>query len=176
MGGAWRSRSRVAHLGDDLVVGVAGLDPQQLGVGGLAEDVVDRQAGVALELGQGPRRVVAEDPVDPAGVEAERAQPLLELGHVVAAQHGGAAVEGAPAQAVAGLDHGVPGLATAGAVHPQPPPVLEPLDRGPGGPAEGAGRVADAVEAEGGQPLLEVGDRLARVALLQGEGAGVAYR
>ena len=51
---------------------------------GRAADAVPHQAVVALEAlegGLGPR---AEHPVDPAGVEAQLEQPLLQYGHVVA--------------------------------------------------------------------------------------------
>ena len=65
---------------------------------GGAGDAVDRKAGVALEVAQGDRGQVTEDAVDPPGVESEGAQTLLELGHVVAPEHGGPAVEEAIAK------------------------------------------------------------------------------
>ena len=49
--------------------------------------------GVALEVGQGLRAEVAEDAVHPTGVEAEGRQASLQVGDVVAAQHGPAEVE-----------------------------------------------------------------------------------
>ena len=57
-----------------------------------------------------PRGVVAEDAVLAAGVEAERVQPALELGDVVAAQHRAAAVEEPVAEREAALDQRGPGL------------------------------------------------------------------
>ena len=64
-----------------------------------AADAVGGQPGVALEvlerrLGGGP-----EDAVDPAGVEAERAEAALELGDVVAPQHRRGEVEEAVTRA-----------------------------------------------------------------------------
>ena len=64
-------------------------------------DAVDRQPGVALEVAEGPRGEVAEDAVDPAGVEAEGAEAPLELGDVVAPEHRAAEVEQPVARAVA---------------------------------------------------------------------------
>ena len=128
--------------------------------GGRPGDAVDGQAGVALELAERGRGQVAEDAVDPPGVEPERAQPLLQLGHVVAPQHRGAAVEEAVAEAPAGLDQGGPGLAAADAVDPQAPAVLEGLDRGPGALPEDARRGRSRRAAELGEAVLDVGDRL----------------
>jgi hypothetical protein len=138
---------------------VTALESHELTEGGPPEDSVDRQAGVALELGQRPRGEVAEDPVDPTGVEAERAQPQLEVGHVVAALHGCAPVEEAVADAKTSLDQGVPRLEAADAVNPQAAEVLERLDRGTGAVPEDPIRVEDTVPAEdGGQPVLDVRD------------------
>ena len=54
-----------------------------------------------------------------AGVEAERVEPPLELGDVVAAQHRPAAVEQAVAEVEAALDERRPGLGAADAVDTQ---------------------------------------------------------
>ena len=54
---------------------------------------VGLETGVALELAQRGLGLGAEDAVLAAGVEAERVQPALQLGHVVAAQHRPAQVE-----------------------------------------------------------------------------------
>ena len=96
-------------------------EPDQLGQGGATDDAVDGEAGVALELEQGAHGGVAEDAVHPPRVEAEAAQALLELGHVVTPQHGGPAVQEAVTEPKTGLHQGVPGLGTADAVHPQAP-------------------------------------------------------
>jgi hypothetical protein len=138
---------------------VPALESQQFTEGGAPEDAVDGETGVALELGQCPRGQVAEDPVDPTGVEAECAQPQLEVGHVVAALHGCAPVEEAVADAKTSLDQGVPRLEAADAVNPQAAEVLERLDRGTGAVPEDPIRVEDTVPAEdGGQPVLDVRD------------------
>ena len=140
--------------------------------GGPADDAVDGQAGVALELGQGPHGGVAEDAVHPPGVEAERAQALLQLGHVVTPQHGGPAVEEAVTQPETGLDQGVPGLRAADAVDAEAPEPLEGLERGAGGRAEDAVGVDGRAREDGGQAVLHVGDRVAAVA----DGERQAYR
>ncbi len=56
---------------------VAALQAHELLEGCPTDDSVDGQAGVALELGQGMPSGVAEDAVDAARVEAQRAQALL---------------------------------------------------------------------------------------------------
>ncbi len=122
------------HGGDELGLVVAALQAQELLQGGPADDPVDGQAGVALELGQRPHGGVAEDAVDPARVEAERAQALLQLGHVVTAQHRGPAVQEAVTHAKTGLDQGVPGLGAADAVDAEAAEALEGLERRPGWP------------------------------------------
>ena len=122
----------VAHRGHQLGVVVAGAEPEELGHGRGPGDAVDGQPDVALELAQGGRGQVAEDAVHPTGVEAEGAEPLLQLGHVVAPQHGRPPVEEAVPERAPGLDQGRPGLGAADAVDPQAPAVLEGLDGGPG--------------------------------------------
>jgi hypothetical protein len=98
---------------------VAALEPQELGEGRAADDAVDGEAGVALELAEGTDGGVAEDAVDPTGVEAEGAQALLQLRHVVAPQHGGPAVQEAITQPKTGLHERVPGLGAADPVDAQ---------------------------------------------------------
>ena len=171
-GGGPAQRGPGPHRRDQLGLVVAALEAEQLAQGGAADDAVDGQAGVALELAQGAHRGVAEDAVHPPGVEAEGAQALLELGHVVAPEHRGPAVQEAVAEPETGLDQGVPGLGAADAVDPQPPPVLEGLDRGPGGRAEEAVGVDGRARQDGGQAALDVGDRVAAVP----DGEGQAYR
>ena len=160
------------HGGDQRGLVVAALQAHQLLEGGPADDAVDGKAGVALELVQGPHGGVPEDPVDPAGVEAQRAQALLQLGHVVTPQHGGPAVEEAVTQPETGLDQGVPGLGAADAVDPQAAQALEGLEGGPRGRAEDAVGVDGRAREDGGQAVLDVGDRVTAVP----DGEGQAYR
>ena len=77
---------------------------------------VGRRARVALELAQRGLGLGSEDPVLAPGVEAERVQPTLELGDVVAAQHGSREVEEPVAELEAALDERAPGLRAADAV------------------------------------------------------------
>ena len=132
----------------------------------------DRDAGVALELAQRPHRGVTEDAVDAARVEPERAQALLELGHVVTPQHRGPAVQEAVAEPKTSLDQGVPGLRAADPVHAQATQALEGLHGGAGGRAEDAIGIDGRAREDGGQAVLDVGDRGAAVA----DGEGQAYR
>ena len=177
----WRPRrvgGRVAqggpgpHRRDQLGVVVPALEAQQFLEGRPADDPVDREAGVALELPERPHGGVAEDPVHPAGVEAERAQALLELGDVVTPQHRGPAVQEAVAQPETGLDQGVPGLGAADPVHAEAPEPLEGLDGGAGGGAEDPVGVDGRAREDGAEPVLDVGDRVAAVA----DGEREAYR
>jgi len=149
------------------------LHPQELAQRAATGDPVDRQARVALELPEGGRGGVTHDAVHPPGVEAQGPQALLEVGHVVAALHGSAAVQEPVAQCEAGLDQGVPGLRPADPVDPQAAPVLERLERGPGPGAEDAvGVDGGAAGCDGGQTVLDVGDRVTAVA----DGEWQAYR
>ena len=98
-------------------------------------DAVDGEPGVALELGTGPRGQVAEDPVDPPGVEAQGARGAAGVRprRRRAAWACGGRGSGRPRREP-GLDQGVPGLGAADAVDPQAPAVLEGLDRRPASP------------------------------------------
>ena len=152
---------------------VTALESLELTEGGAPEDSVGGAAGVALELGQRPRGQVAEDPVDPTGIEAERAQPQLEVGHVVAALHGCAAVQEAVAEAETGLDQGVPRLEAADSIDPQAAQVLECLHRGTGAVAEHPiGVEGTAPSEDSGQPVLDIRDGRSGVP----QGKGQAYR
>ena len=106
------------------------------------------------------------------GVEAQRAQALLQLRHVVTPQHGGPAVEEAVTQPETGLDQGVPGLGAADAVDAEAAQALEGLEGGPGARAEDAVGVDGRAREDGGQAVLDVGDRVAAVS----DGEGQAYR
>ena len=120
------------------------------------------------------RGQVAEDAVDPAGVEAERAQPQLEVGHVVAALHRRAPVEEPVAEAETGLDQGVPRLWAADAVDPQATQMLERLDGGAGAVTEHPiGVVRPAAAEDGGQPVLDVRD--GRTGVPEGQGKDYRY-
>ena len=145
-------------------------DPQQLAQRLAPEDAVNRQRRVLLEVAQGRRRRAAEDAVDSSSVEPERAQPLLELGDVVAAQHRRAQVEEPVAQAVAGFDQGLPGLRAADAVDAEAPAALECLQRGTRRDPELAPRVAHRPEAQRHEPVLHIDHTPAAVALADGKG------
>jgi hypothetical protein len=151
---------------------LAALEAQQLAQGRAADDAIDRQSGVALELAERPAGVVPEDAVDPRCIEAQGAQALLELGDVVTPQHGGPAVQEAVAQPETRLDEGVPRLRAAHPVDPETAQALKGLDGGPGGGAEDPVRIDGRARQDGGEAVLDVGDREAAVA----DGKGQAYR
>jgi hypothetical protein len=122
-----------------------------------------------LEVGQGPLGALAQDAVDPAGVEAESTEPSLQVGHVVTSQRWVAPVEEPVAQPVAGLDQGGPGLLAADAVDPQAARFL----KGPAGSlgvlVEAPARITRRVEPGREQPPLEVTDSLALAASAERE-------
>jgi len=138
---------------------VSGPEANELAHGGGSGDPIDRHSGVALEFTEGGRGQVAEDPVDPTGVEAQGTKPLLQLSDIIASNHGGSAVQEAITQSPACLDQRRPGLWTTDAVDPETAPMLEGLDGGPGAVAELAFEVDGAGQAEGVQPGLDVGHR-----------------
>ena len=96
---------------------------------------------------------------------------MLEIDHVVAAQHGRAAVEETITEAKTGFDQDVPRLGPADAVDPESTQVLERLDGGPGAVAEepvGVDRRATVRMAVNrrwtsghGSPLVSEGERQA---------------
>ena len=120
-------------------------DPAERAQGLGPEDAVDREPGVALELAQRRRGLVAEDAVLAAGVEAERVEPVLELGDVVAAEVRAALVEQAVAEREAALDERGPGLGSADPVDADAPGLLERADGAP----RSRGRSAPASSSTG---------------------------
>jgi hypothetical protein len=107
-----------AHRRDHFGLVVTALQAHELTQRHAAGDAVDGETGVALEFGQRARGAVAEDPVNPARVKAERAQPLLQVGDIVAPLHGRTAVEEPIPDAKACLNQGVPGLGATSAIDP----------------------------------------------------------
>jgi hypothetical protein len=151
---------------------VPALESEQLTKGGAPDDSVDGQAGVALELAEGACRVVTEDAVDAPGIEPERAQALLEVGHVVTPQHGSPAVQEAVTYPESGLHQGLPRLEATDPVDAQTTQALEGLHRGAGAGTEEPVRIDGRARQGGGQAVLYVGDRVAAVPDRQRE----AYR
>jgi hypothetical protein len=138
---------------------MSGPEANELAYGGGSGDPIDGYSGIALKFAEGGRRQVTEDPVDPAGVETQCAQPLLQLSDIVASDHGGSAVQETVTQSSACFDQRRPGLWTTDAVDPETAPMLEGLDRCSGAVAEPALSVDGAGQAEGVEPGLYVGHR-----------------
>ena len=111
--------------------------------------------------------MLAENAVDPAGIETERPQPPLKRGDVVATQRRRGVVEQAVAGAVTRLHQRAPGLRPADAVHMQAPRLLERAHRGLGALAEEPGPVGGGFDPDARQSRLEVADRFADVAAAQ---------
>ena len=132
-------------------------------------DAVDWKLHVSLELGQGLCGGVTEDPIDSTGVEAERAQAALELGHVVAPKHRMAAVDEAVTEAQTGLNQRRPGAWPDDPVDPKPPDSLKRLDGGARRRAEVSHRVGDREGGDPRQPLLQVFNRGSKIPLSEGE-------
>jgi hypothetical protein len=96
----------------------------------------------------------------------------LELGDVVTPQHRGPAVQEAVTQPETRLHQGVPRLRAAYAVDAEAAQALEGLHGGPGGRPEYPVGIDGRAREDGGQAVLDVGDRRAAVA----DGEGQAYR
>ncbi|HZQ27151.1 MAG TPA: hypothetical protein VFA94_05575 [Acidimicrobiales bacterium] len=104
---------------------------------------------------------LAQDAVDPPGIEAERAQPALQVGDVVAPQGGIAAVEQPVAEPVAGLDQRRPRLLPADPVDAQAACGLKGAARLLGAVIEAPAGVACGIEPRRGEAPLEIPDSLA---------------
>ena len=153
-----------AHRRDELEgLGTPRRDPAELMEALGAEDPVDRERGVLLELAHRLGGRVTEDAVDAAGVEPQRAESLLELCDVVPALHRGAPVQEAVTEPVPGLDEGLPRLHAADAVDPEPAVLLERFDRRARRAPEAPHFVADGAVAEREEAVLDVSHRLPAV-------------
>jgi hypothetical protein len=96
----------------------------------------------------------------------------LELGDVVTPQHRGPAVQEAVTQPETRLHQGVPRLRATYPVDTEAAQALEGLDGGAGGRAEDPVCIDGRARKDGGEAVLDVGDRSAAVA----DGEGQAYR
>jgi hypothetical protein len=102
----------------------------------------------------------AEDPVDPSGVESEVAQPQLEVGNVVAPEHGPLEAEQSAPDLEAGFDERRPGRQIADAGDRKVPLTLEPPDS-VGGPRVVAADIVRRRVTPSLEPALQVGDVIA---------------
>jgi hypothetical protein len=172
-GRSMAQRGPGSHGGDQLGIVVAALQADELAEGRPADDAVYGEAGVALEVDEGVHGGVPEDAVDAARVETQRAQALLQLGHIVTPQHRGPAVQEAVTEPKTSLYQGIPGLRAADAVDPEATEALKSLERGPRAGAEDTiGVDGRAAGKDGGQAVLHVGDRVTTVP----DGEGESYR
>ena len=115
---------------------------------------------IGLEIHQRPKRIGPEDSIDLAGVEAERVEAALQVGDIIAADHGSAVVEHAITEAEAGSNQGSPGVGSNDPVGGKTALTLEPLHCGKCSGLEAAASIGGRAEAEGRQPVLDVADRL----------------
>ena len=109
----------LANLGDGLLSRASSGETPKRHHGVGPDDTIRGQALVGLEVAHRGLGIRPEDAVDIAGVEAEAAEPLLQIGDVVATGHGGAQVEHAIAKPEVGLDQCCPGVWSAFAVFHQ---------------------------------------------------------
>jgi hypothetical protein len=137
---------------------MARLHSEQLANREWTDDAVDLDADVALEVEYAGCRVVAEDAVDAATVEPERAETLLELRDVVSPEHGRGPEQCPFAQPKTGLYQGIPGLGATGPIDPEAAPMLERLDGRAGRGAENPRRILFGGEAEFSQSVAEIVD------------------
>jgi len=98
---------------------------RELDDGALADDAVDGEAGVALEVEHGALHVVVVDAALGAGVEAHQVELHLEGQHVVAAERRLAQVEQAVAEGIARLHQLAPGVGAHEAIDQQAALLLE---------------------------------------------------
>src|SRR5207247_9643163 len=107
--------------------------------GGPTAEAIGHETNVALELGDRVGSLLAEDAVLAAGVEPERVQLTLELGDVVATQHGLSEVERPIAERETALDERGPRLAATEPGTDETALLLDCAASGGGGRAELAG-------------------------------------
>jgi hypothetical protein len=155
---------------------MARLHSEQLANREWTDDAVDLDADVALEVEYSGCGVVAEDAVDAATVEAERAETLLELRDIVTPEHGKGPEECPLAQPKTGLYQGIPGLGATGPIDPEAASMLERLDGSAGRGAEIARRILFGGEAELSQSVAEIVDGVTARALREREDVVCPYR
>ena len=133
-----------------------------------AGDAVGRQAQVELELAQRKLGERAEDAVGGAAGEAERAQRVLQLQHVVAVEVRHAQVQGAVAQRERGVDERRPHLLGHLVGERQARAAAERLHGLGRGIAERPVDVGGIEQPDGDEALLHVFDRGTGVMSLNG--------
>lgn len=136
----------------------AALQATESGDGVVATDRVAHESGIALELCDRVLSERTEDAIDPSGVEAERAEPQLQFGDVVASHHRRAQAQQPPAELESRFDQRRPGLDVTDTVRHESALRLEGLDAGGGRLAVVAPRILSRVAACD-QPALQVLDR-----------------
>jgi hypothetical protein len=98
---------------------------------------------------------------------------LLEVDHIVAAQHRCAAIEKAVTNPETGFDQRVPRLRSADTVNPEPAQMLEGLNGDPGSVTKDAvGLYGRAAVEDGNEAVLDICDCCSLVP----EGEGETYR
>src|SRR4029077_11685113 len=123
-----------------------------------ADDAVDGEPDVALELADRAVRLRPQDAVLASGVEAQQVQPALEHADVVAARERRAEVQDAVAEGIPCLDELLPGDGVDAAVDQDVARLLERPDRSLRGGAELARTVWVRSVAERREAGLGVAD------------------
>ena len=120
---------KVANLGNGLLARASSGQAFEGGNGLPSDHAVGRHTLIVLEISDGTFRVGSEDAVEPSGIETEAAEPLLEIGDVVASGHRGPQVDHAIAEPIVRIDERGPGLTCADAVLDEAPRGLELAQR-----------------------------------------------
>ncbi len=162
-------RLAFAHFGYALRTATPGREAIEQLDRVVAGDAVRGKAGVVLKLRERAHRRRPEDAVDAAGVEAQHAEPALQLRDVVTALHRSAEIEETVAEPEAGLDDRAPCLLIADTVGVEPAGHLERAHGGLGGRAEHAVLGLTRVEPCRRQTALQIAHGLTRRASAQRE-------
>jgi hypothetical protein len=113
-----------------------------------------------LELDDSPFGIGAEDAIDPARVEAQLAQPTLQLMHILAADHRSFQIQEPITEPIAGLVQIPPGLGPDLSVGRETPVALECAHGLVGGLTELAPGIRAGSVAQRQEPVLNIPDRL----------------
>jgi hypothetical protein len=146
-----------SEWGDEVATAVSLVETVEMLKHRWAAHPVDGNARVALKVHHGPDGVIAEDRVDPTGVESKRREATLQLTNVISSEHPVPAIEQPIAEPVTGFDECVPctTVETSGVIDSvcalkSPQSLFRRRSEQPGRIARGA--------VELGEPKLEVED------------------
>ena len=162
----------LSHLGNRDLSGRSPREPVQRIDCGTPDHAVVGKADILLELLDRLLSSRPENAVDPVRIEAELAEPPLELRHIIATHHRGAVVEEPITEAVVSLHESVPRLRSADPVNHQAAVTLKAAQRRLGLGAEFLSVSVGAV-ADQSQPALEIANGVACIAAAKRQTVGL---